>query len=256
MVGYSFDNAYNHRLVTHAGTKSTLLSNRIKCLCRFIASIFKCFSKCSHRGAQRISHVQHLNQNVRRVDDFIQFSPNAFGLSFLKQFIATGFANTIICSHQVAVVQCASLYAFVVRFSCQFSSLRPSPLCRPFADLVSSSFSSLQIRSKTAFGSTTSPVSIFLSLGPLIMTRKFLLLQNHLISVRRFLCHFVSKLSQLLLADNSVFPNHLRSGTILVLGNSFDCNSCFIIFPFLSRIGRCLYIFNRLTVAALLCEFP
>ena len=49
MVGYSFDNAYNHRLVTHAGTKSTLLSNRIKCLCRFIASIFKCFSKCSHR---------------------------------------------------------------------------------------------------------------------------------------------------------------------------------------------------------------
>ena len=48
-----------------------------------------------------------------------------------------------------------------------------------------------------------------------------------------------------------VLPNHRRSGTILVDGNSLLCKSCLRIFPFLSRTALCLYIANLRTVAAL-----
>mmetsp|Transcript_258 Transcript_258/g.584 ORF Transcript_258/g.584 Transcript_258/m.584 type:complete len:231 (-) Transcript_258:554-1246(-) len=48
-VGYSRLRVCSQRLVTHAGTRSTLLRSRITCLCRFMASRLRCCSRCRQR---------------------------------------------------------------------------------------------------------------------------------------------------------------------------------------------------------------
>ena len=255
-VGYSRDSACSHRFVTHAGTKSTLFRSRMTCLCRFMASFLRWCSRCRHRvpSGSRASSTCTMTSEESTT---LYSSPQ---MRLLWPFSK---------SDPRAASSAPSVFTTRSR-SAKTPASMPSAYASPDAAARAASADRSSVAS---FGRFCLRPALNVSLNgafPSKLTRRVRPFSGSANKLKgSFFCLMSTVYPSLLLfamsSRNSssafwpmtrVFPNQRRSGTMRVLGSSLLCKSCFSTLPFLSRVGFCLYIIRRRTVAAerTLCE--